>query len=182
MDYVEGAARPPAPPRAAGAAAPRPAGAPAGGGEDGGVGLSVLGLPLVKPPWGRITAIDLNKGEIVWQVAHGETSDTVRNNPALKGLTIPRTGRMGRIGTLVTRTLVIAGEGGFITTPSGRGAMLRAYDKATGKDAGAVYMPAPQTGSPMTYMLNGRQYIIVAVSGGNYSGELLAYRLPATRE
>jgi len=66
MDYVEGAARPPAPPRTAGAAAPRAAGAPVGGGEEGGVGLSVLGLPLVKPPWGRITAIDLNKGEIVW--------------------------------------------------------------------------------------------------------------------
>jgi quinoprotein glucose dehydrogenase len=142
-----------------------------------------MGLPLVKPPWGRITAIDLNKGAIVWQVAHGETSDTVRNHPALKGLNIPRTGRMGRIGTLVTKTLVIAGEGGFFTTPSGqRGAMLRAYDKATGKDAGAVYMPAPQTGSPMTYMLNGRQYIVVAISGGIYSGELVAFRLPATRD
>ena len=61
---------------------------------------------------------------------------------------------------LVTKTLVIAGEGGFFTTPTGqRGAMLRAYDKATGKEVGAVYMPAPQTGSPMTYMLNGKQYI-----------------------
>jgi len=83
----------------------------------------------------------------------------------------------------LTKTLVIAGEGGFFTTPSGqRGAMLRAYDKATGKDAGAVYMPAPQTGSPMTYMLNGRQYIVVAISGGIYSGELVAFRLPAIRD
>ena len=96
--------------------------------------LNVRGLPLAKPPYGRITAIDLNKGEIVWQIAHGETPDNIKNHPALKGLTIPRTGRPGRIGTLVTKTLVIAGEGGVFTTPSGqRGAMLRAYDKATGK-------------------------------------------------
>jgi quinoprotein glucose dehydrogenase len=133
----------------------------------------------VKPPWGRITAIDMNKGEIVWQIAHGETPDNVRNNPALKGLTIPRTGRAGIIGVLTTKSLVIAGEAGFFTTPSGaRGAMLRAYDKATGNEVGAVYMPAPQSGSPMTYMVNGQQYIVVAISGNNYPGELLAFRLP----
>jgi quinoprotein glucose dehydrogenase len=74
---------------------------------------------------------------------------------------------------------VIAGESGFFTTPSGqRGAMLRAYNKASGKEAGAVYMPAPQSGSPMTYMLNGQQYIVVAISGGTYTGEFLAFRLP----
>ena len=85
------------------------------------------------------------------------------------------------IGTVVTKNLVIAGEGGYFTTPSGvRGAMLRAYDKVTGKEVGAVYMPAPQSGDPMTYMLNGKQYIVVAISGGNYSGELLAFRLPDT--
>jgi len=138
----------------------------------------VQGLPLGKPPYGRISAIDLNKGEILWQIAHGETPDNVRNHAALKGVNIPRTGRPGLIGTLVTKTLVIAGEGGFATSPSGqRGAMLRAYDKATGKEAGAVYMPAPQSGSPMTYMLNGKQYIVIAISGGAYSGELLAFRL-----
>ena len=154
--------------------------APASSGEGGGGGgLSVRGLPLGKPPYGRISAIDLNQGEIRWQIAHGDTPDNVRNNPALKGLNIPRTGRPGMIGTLVTKTLVIAGEGGFATTPSGqRGAMLRAYDKATGKEVGAVYMPAPQSGSPMTYMLDGKQYIVLAISGGSYSGELLAFRLP----
>src|SRR5205085_7138067 len=100
----------------------------------------------------------------VWQIAHGDTPDNIKNHPALKGLTIPRTGRQGRIGTLVTKTLVIAGEGGFVTLPSGRrGAMLRAYDKATGKDLGAIEMPAPQTGSPMTYQVNGRQYLTVAI-------------------
>jgi quinoprotein glucose dehydrogenase len=141
--------------------------------------LDVRGLPLVKPPYGRITAIDMNKGEIMWQIAHGETPDNVRDNPALKGLNIPRTGRTGHVGTLVTKTLVIVGESGFFTTPSGqRGAMLRAYDKATGKEVGAVYMPAPQSGSPMTYLLNGQQYIVIAISGGTYTGELLAFRLP----
>jgi quinoprotein glucose dehydrogenase len=147
--------------------------------ESSGGGLTIQGLPLMKPPYGQISAIDLNKGEILWQIAHGETPDNIRNSPALKGLNIPRTGRPGVIGTLVTKTLVIAGESGFFTTPSGqRGAMLRAYDKTTGKDAGAVYMPAPQTGSPMTYTMNGKQYIVVAVGGANYPAELLAYKLP----
>ena len=154
------------------------AAAPAAAGE-GGASLSVQGLPLLKPPYARISAIDLNKGEILWHIAHGETPDNVRNHPALKGLTIARTGRPGLIGPLVTRTLVIAGEGGVFTTPSGqRGAMLRAYSKTDGKEVGAVYMPAPESGSPMTYMLNGKQYIVIAISGGNYSGELLAFRLP----
>jgi len=144
------------------------------------VPTTVQGLPMIKPPYGRITAIDLHKGELLWQVAHGETPDNVRNHPALKGLTIPRTGRQGRIGTLITKSLVIAGEGGMFTLADGRrGAMLRAYDKRTGQDAGAIYMPAPQTGSPMTYMLNGRQYIVVAISGQNFPGELMAFRLPA---
>ena len=105
--------------------------------------------------------------------------DEVRNSPALKGLDIPRTGRPGIIGVLTTKTLVIAGEAGTFTNTAGkRGALLRAYDKATGKDAGAVYMPMGQTGSPMTYLLKGKQYIVVAVSGQGYPGELLAFTLP----
>ncbi len=154
----------------------------AGGG--GGGGLTVQGLPLIKPPYGTISAISLDKGEIVWQIAHGDTPDAIRNNPALKGKDIPRTGQSGyNVGTLITKSLVIAGEGLRTTTPEHPpGAMLRAYDKATGKDAGAVFIPAPQTGSPMTYMLNGKQYIIVAVSGGNYSGEYIAFTLPAAEE
>ncbi|NOT27451.1 MAG: pyrroloquinoline quinone-dependent dehydrogenase [Acidobacteria bacterium] len=171
--YLRGTAPDPSAPRAAEAADS------GGGGELGGPPLTVQGLPLVKPPYGRITAIDLNKGDIVWQIAHGETPDNIRNHPALKGLVIPRTGRPGRIGTLVTKSLVIAGEGGFFTTPTGqRGAMLRAYDKRTGAEVGSVYMPAPQTGSPMTYMLNNRQHLVVPISGGTYSGELVAFRLP----
>jgi len=174
MDYIRGVAPNPNARPSTGAAAG------GGGGEEGGGALNVQGLPLIKPPYARITAIDLNKGEIVWQIPHGETPDNIRNHPALKGLNIPRTGRQGRIGTLTTRTLVIAGEGGFFTLPDGRrGAMLRAYDKATGQERGAVYMPAPQTGSPMTYMLDGQQYIVVSIGGGNYSSELVAFRLPA---
>jgi len=141
--------------------------------------LTVEGLPLVRPPWGRITAIDLTNGSLAWQVAHGETPDEVRHHPRLKGLTIPRTGRTGMLGVLVTKSLVICGEAGVFTAPDGRGAMMRAYDKDSGAEKGAVYMPAPQSGSPMTYMAKGRQYIVVAISGGTYPAELLAYRLPA---
>jgi quinoprotein glucose dehydrogenase len=141
--------------------------------------LTVQGLPLFKPPWGRITAIDLTKGEFAWQIAHGETPDEVKNHPALKGLKIPRTGRPGVLAPVVTKSLIICGEAGFATTPGGkRGAMLRAYDKATGEEKGAVYMTAPQTGSPLSYMKGGQQYIVVATGGGNISAELVAYRLP----
>ena len=98
----------------------------------------------------------------------------------MKGLTIPRTGQSGyNIGTLITKTLLIAGDGQVTTTDQHpRGAMLRAYDKASGKEVGSVWMPAPQSGSPMTYMWQGKQYIVIAVSGGAYSGEYIAYRLP----
>jgi len=136
------------------------------------------GLPLLKPPYGRITAINLDRGEFVWQVAHGETPDSVRNHPALKGLNVPRTGQSGAVGALVTRTLVIAGDP-LSTTGANRprGAMLRAYDKNTGQEVGTVFMPAPQSGTPMTYQVEGRQYIVVAISGGVYSGEYFAFAI-----
>ena len=141
--------------------------------------VTIDGLPLMKPPYGRITATDLTRGEIAWQVAHGDTPDAIKNHPALKGLNIPRTGRPGLLGPTVTKSLVICGESGFATTPSGkRGAMLRAYDKKSGEDRGAVYMPAPQTGCPMTYMLGGRQYIVLTIGGPGFPAELIAFRLP----
>ncbi len=146
-------------------------------GAEGGRGITIQGLPLLKPPYGILSAIDLNKGDIAWQIAHGETPDNIRNNPELKGLNIPRTGRPGLLGPLATKTLVICGEAGIFTTPSGaRGAMLRAYDKTTGKEVGAVYMPAPQSGSPMTYLLNGEQYLVVAISGGNLSRRVAGFQ------
>jgi quinoprotein glucose dehydrogenase len=143
--------------------------------------LSVEGLPLLKPPYGSITAIDMKRGEILWKIAHGETPDDIRNHPLLKGLNIPRTGQAGvpAPGQLVTKTLLIAGERLYTTTSTGElGAMLRAYDKASGREVGAVYIPAPQTGSPMSYLYRGEQYVVVAVSGAQYSGELLAFKLP----
>ena len=149
------------------------------GSEDTSGDLSIHDMPLVHPPYGEISAIDLDHGTILWQIAHGETPDEVRTNPLLKGITIPRTGRSGIIGVLTTKSLVIAGESGTFTNPAGvKGALLRAYDKATGKDAGAVYMPTGQTGSPMTYLWKGKQYLIVAVGGPGHPGELIAYSLP----
>jgi quinoprotein glucose dehydrogenase len=162
------------------APAPRPSG---GGGE--GSGLTIEGLPIVKPPYGILAAIQLDRGEILWQTPHGDTPDNVRNHAALKGLDIAKTGQAGTsgVGLMVTKTLVVMGDPQVTTTKEHpRGAMLRAYDKATGKEVGAVWMPAPQTGSPMTYMMDGKQYIVVAVGGGAYSGEYLAFGLPEERK
>jgi quinoprotein glucose dehydrogenase len=165
--------------RGAAPAAPAAAAAPAQA-EGAGVRTTVQGLPLVKPPYGVVSAINLDKGELMWRVPHGDTPDAVRNNAALRGLNIPKTGQGGSVGIVVTKTLVVVGDPQVTTTTEHpRGAMLRAYDKTTGKEVGAVLMPAPQSGSPMTYSVNGTQYIVVAVSGGNYSGEYIAYRLPA---
>ena len=170
MNYIMGRPRPPA-----GAA---PGGRRRGGGFGG---LNIEGISIVKPPWGRITAIDLNAGEIVWQVAHGETPDHIRNHPLLAGVDVPRTGvANARIGTLVTKTLVIAGDGGLFTNDEGvRGSALRAYDKATGAEVGAVTLPVPATGSPMTYMVDGTQYLVVAIAGGGFAGELWAFKAPS---
>jgi quinoprotein glucose dehydrogenase len=164
---------PPGASRPAGAAPPAPAGE--------GAGLTVQGLPIVKPPYGMLSAIQLDRGEILWQAPHGDTPDNVRNHAALKGMDIPKTGQAGAsgVGLMVTKTLVIMGDPQVTTTKEHpRGAMLRAYDKATGKEVGAVWMPAPQTGSPMTYMVDETQYIVVAVGGGNYSGEYIGFSLP----
>jgi quinoprotein glucose dehydrogenase len=188
--YVAGQMRaggPPAAPAGEGNAAPAaPRGAPggrAGGGPalGGRSGTNVQGgLPLVKPPYDRITAYDMNTGAILWQKAHSSTPDTIKNHPALKDMNLPRLGQPGRtfIGTLTTKTLVIAGEGGVHANEAGEPvALLRAYDKATGADVGAVTMPDKQTGSPMSYMINGRQYIILAVTGVR-GAQLIAYALP----
>jgi quinoprotein glucose dehydrogenase len=170
MDYIMGRPRPPA-----GAAGGR-------GGRGGGGfgGTNIDGITIVKPPWGRITAIDLNRGEIAWQVAHGETPDNIRNHPLLEGIDVPRTGvANARIGTLVTKTLVIAGDGGLFTNAEGvRGSALRAYDKATGAEVGTVALPVPATGSPMTYLVDDEQYLVVAIAGGGFAGELWAFKAP----
>jgi quinoprotein glucose dehydrogenase len=154
-------------------ATPPPAAAP--------TGLNIQGLPIVKPPYGLLAAINLDRGEVAWQTPHGDTPDNIRNHPALRGMNIAKTGQTGTsgVGMLVTKTLVIMGDPQVTTMPNRpRGAMLRAYDKKTGQQVGEVWMPAPQSGSPMTYRVDGKQYIVVAVSGGNYSGEYLAFSLP----
>jgi quinoprotein glucose dehydrogenase len=158
-----------------------PAAAPAAGGGGGG-GLLVEGLSILKPPYGTISAINLDRGEILWQVPHGDTPDNVRNHPMLKGLTIPKTGQAptGGVGLMATKSLVVMGDPQITTTPDHpRGAMLRGYEKTAGKEIGAVWMAAPQSGSPMTYLADGKQYIVVAIGGGNYSGEYVAFTLPA---
>ena len=178
MGYVGGQARAGGP----GGGAPRGAG-PGGGaarGAGGGRAGTVQGLPLIKPPYDQITAYNMNTGDIIWQKTHSSTPDDIRNHPALKGLNLPRLGQPGRtfIGVLTTKNLLIAGEGGMHTNEAGRRvALLRAYDKATGADVGAVEMPNRQTGSPMSYQIDGRQFIVLAVSG-NDGAELLAYALP----
>jgi quinoprotein glucose dehydrogenase len=174
---------PPRPPQQAGPPPPA-ANPPADGGPS--VGLTVQGLPIVKPPYGVLTAMNVDKGEIMWQVPHGDTPDNIRNHPLLAGKNIPKTGQQGTsgVGLMVTKTLVVMGDP-TVTSPPGRqrGAMLRAYDKNNGTQVGEVWMPAPQSGSPMTYSVDGKQYIVVAVAGGVYSGEYIAFRLPggATR-
>ena len=141
--------------------------------------LTINGLSILKPPYGRITAINLKDGSKLWQVAHGETPDFIRNNPLLKGVSIPRTGQSGILRVLTTKSLVICGDSGEFTDDRGRkAARLRAYDKATGQEVGAVFLDQPQTGCPMTFMLRGRQYIVVASAGYN-GAELICFRLPA---
>ena len=124
--------------------------------------------------------IDLKRGEVLWEIPNGETPDTIRNHPALVGIELGRTGRAGQPpGALVTKTLLIAAEPGYGPTPDGeRGSMLRAYDKATGQELAAIQLPAPQSGTPMTYMVNDRQFIVIAVSSREHAGELIAYALP----
>jgi quinoprotein glucose dehydrogenase len=162
----------PAPaPSATPAAAP-----PAGGGFGRG---TVDGLSVLKPPYGVLAAIHLDRGDLLWQVPHGDTPDNVRNHPKLKGMDIPKTGQGGSVGLAITKTLVVLGDPQVTMMPGRpRGAMLRAYDKQTGNEVGTVWMPAQQSGSPMTYLAHGRQHIVVAVSGGNYSGEYIAFRVP----
>jgi quinoprotein glucose dehydrogenase len=132
----------------------------------------VQGLPIVKPPWGRITAIDLTSGEHLWQIANSSTPDEVRSHPALAGLNLPRTGRPSRAGLLVTRTLLLAGEG------PGGSPVLRAHDKATGEILAEVVLPAAQTGLPMTYVARDRQYVVLAVGGPDQPAHFVALTLP----
>ena len=159
-----------------------------GGGESGGPrppgprmpgdGLGPQGLPLLKPPYGRIVAIDLNTGEHAWTIANSDTPDAIKNHPALRGLTLPRTGNPEHAGLLVTKTLLFAGEGaalfGTAARFGGGGPMFRAHDKKTGAILFAFKLPGNQSGMPMTYVVGGRQYIVVAIGAVGQPAELVA--------
>ncbi len=136
------------------------------------------GLPLTKPPWGRITAIDLNSGNHLWMVPNGDAPQWARSNPALAGIDLPRTGSFDQSGLLVTKTLLFAGEGSGLWRAGGGGNKLRAYDKASGAILHELTLPANQSGVPMTYEIDGRQFIVVAVGAKNSPGELVALTLP----
>jgi quinoprotein glucose dehydrogenase len=142
-------------------------------GQTVGPPTTVFGLPLIKPPYGRVTAVDLKTGERLWMVPHGNTPETITKNPKLQGVKIPNTGAPTKgTGLLVTSTLLFGGEGG--TTP-----VLRAWDKKTGAVVAEIQLPGPTTGFPVTYTKAGRQYIAVAVRVGD-AVEIVALALPAT--
>ena len=142
-------------------------------------GIGPQGLPLVKPPYGRITAYNMNTGDIVFQVPNGDTYDWIKTHPALKGATIPKTGRADEGGILVTKTLAFAGQGcGLFRQGGGGGEHFYAYDKKTGEVVHDMVLPAGTCGNPMTYMVNGKQYIAVSVGSRTMPGELVALSLP----
>ncbi len=132
----------------------------------------IRGIPIVKPPWGRITAIDMNSGDHVWQVANADTPESIANNPALEGVTLPRTGVATRSGLLLTKTLLFVGEG------VGGSPTLRALDKQTGEIIAEIELPNTQTGQPFTYEHNGKQYVAMVISGSGTPAEIVAYALP----
>ncbi|MEI6861952.1 MAG: pyrroloquinoline quinone-dependent dehydrogenase [Verrucomicrobiota bacterium] len=187
MAYVGGGGRAGAA-RGRGAAAPRGGAAPGGGviAFGGGEGAPARGsngpqgLPLIKPPWGRITAIDMNTGDHAWMVHNGDAPDAVKNNPALKGIDLSNVGRPERTSILVTKTLLFTSDGAglFNSGPGGGGKKFRALDKKTGTTIFEMELPANETGSPMTYMLNDRQYIVVATGARGVPGELIALAIP----
>jgi quinoprotein glucose dehydrogenase len=148
------------------------------------------GLPLLKPPYGRITAIDLNKGDILWTVANG---DGPRNHPLLQGLNLPPLGNPGRAAPLVTKTLLFLGEGDPVMVragsrlpremplaiaPGAGGKKFRAFDKATGRSLWETELPSGTTGIPITYIYRGKQYIVVAVGSADRESEFIALSLP----
>ena len=130
------------------------------------------GLRLLNPPYGRITAIDLNTGDHVWMIPNGDTPDDVKNHPALAGVTVPRTGKSAHANVLVTKTLLFYGEG------RGGGALFHAVDKRTGREIAAVELPAPTNAAPMTFRHQGKQYIVVAIASADVPAELVALALP----
>jgi quinoprotein glucose dehydrogenase len=138
------------------------------------------GLPLVKPPWGRITAIDLNTGDHVWMIANGDAPEAVKNNPAMKGIDLKNAGKPERSPLLVTKSLLFGADGSglFNAGPGGGGKIFRAIDKKTGAVIHELALPASTTGIPMTYMIDDKQYIVVATGARGTPAELVALAIP----
>jgi quinoprotein glucose dehydrogenase len=128
------------------------------------------GLPIWKPPYSRIVAINMNTGDFLWEMPNGDTPERIANHPALRSLTIPNTGQMGHAVMMTTKTLLV--------TSPGADPVLYAVDKATGKRLGTVELPAPSQYGMMGYMHNGRQYIVVQIASPTLPGSLVALRLP----
>jgi quinoprotein glucose dehydrogenase len=170
-------AHPGAPAGSAQTAAP-----PAAGEASGRPSFGPRGLPLVGPPWGRITAIDLDTGDHVWMIANGGAPDVVKNHPALQGLNLDlsKAGKPERSPLMVTRTLLFGADGSglFSAGPGAGGKIFRAIDKKTGAIVHEMELPASTTGIPMTYMADGRQFIVVAIGARGVPAELIALALP----
>jgi quinoprotein glucose dehydrogenase len=129
----------------------------------------------MKPPYGRIVAYDMNTGNIMFNIPNGDTPDRIRNHPALEGVDVGNTGQNSHANLLVTKTLLIYGEG------RGGDRFLRALDKKTGTQIAKIELPAQTNTAPMTFMHNGHQYIVAAIAGANVSAELVAVALPAAK-
>jgi quinoprotein glucose dehydrogenase len=139
----------------------------------GGGGLGSLdGLSILKPPYGYLAAIDMNSGEYLWKIPNGDTPDRVLNHPLLAGVEVPNTGQPSHATMLVTRSLLMYGEG--------RGGLPRfhAVDKLTGETVGTIDIPAQTSTAPMTFLHEGVQYVVLPVAGGGTAGSLAALRLP----
>jgi glucose dehydrogenase len=135
----------------------------------------VQGLEIIKPPYGRVTAIDMNTGEHLWMIANADTPDRIKNHPLLQGIDIAPTGVPTRAGTLLTKTLLFVAEGNG--TPDAK-PIMRAVNKQTGEIVHVMELPANQTGIPFTYEHNGKQYLALFVGGSGGAAELVAYALP----
>jgi quinoprotein glucose dehydrogenase len=136
-----------------------------------------FGLPLSKPPWGTIVALDLNTGRKLWTIANGDTPEYVRKHEKLRGLALPRTGHDDRAGLLVTKSLLFAGEGAGMFVASEGGTIFRAHDKKTGAILWEMDLGLRQTGIPMSYAVGGKQYILVAVGAPGEAGQFVALAL-----
>jgi quinoprotein glucose dehydrogenase len=141
------------------------------------------GLPLTKPPYRRITAYDLNKGDIAWQIPFGPGP---KDHPAIKHLNLGPLGSwfpegvIAEGGILVTKTLLITilADVDELGDRTPRGSFLQAYDKKTGELLHSVRVDQHLHGSPMTCEHNGKQYILVTAGGHREKSELLAFGLP----